>query len=141
MESQRFIVTCKGACEPNPGRGAWAFRRRTFDGKEPHDASGSIGGISTNQRAELTGILMGLLATPMFSHITLFSDMRNVVEKINRIAPGEGYFVNADLWVKIGAAVLDRDVDATWIKKCSTEDHSACCKEAFAIATGKSVGP
>lgn len=114
-DSQGIHVFADGACEPNPGPGAWAFVVYD-DSREVHKASGAAPS-TTNNRMELTAVLASLewiSENAAGRLVALYSDSQYVVKGCNEWRHGwkrKGWMrgaapvLNADLWQAIDAAL------------------------------------
>ena len=71
-----------GACSGNPGPGGWAFLlRHRASGKSREDAGGET--HTTNNRMELTAVIMGLRALTRPSQVALHSDSQYVLKGLS----------------------------------------------------------
>ncbi|NBV54594.1 MAG: ribonuclease HI [Proteobacteria bacterium] len=112
-----------GACSGNPGPGGWAAllvkdgARKTLHGAEGH---------TTNNRMEMTAVLMGLRALKAPCAVTIFSDSQYVVKGMTEWLAGwvrkgwknsQGKAVeNRDLWEELMEAVKPHKVRWEWVK-------------------------
>jgi ribonuclease HI len=115
-------VHTDGACRGNPGPGGWAWAEGTV-----RFASG-FAASTTNQRMELTAVIMALRANPD-GPIEVLSDSTYVVNCFKdrwhvgwlrrgwRNSQGKPV-ANRDLWEDLLALVLDADrvVEFTWVR-------------------------
>ncbi len=108
-----------GACEPNPGRGGWAYTRS--DGFE------EIGGhiMTTNNRMEMTAILMALRKLPDGARATIYSDSQYCVKGLTVWRSGwrrkgwmkkTGDMPNRDLWLELEEEMIRCQADIRWVK-------------------------
>ena len=112
-----------GACEPNPGPGAWGAYWRGLDGKEV-ELSG-FDPDTTNQRMELMGPIMALEAIEDRGPIIVVSDSQYVVKGITQWIAGwkrRGWLnsqnkpvANRALWERLDAARSHR-VGFEWVR-------------------------
>ncbi len=70
-------VWTDGACEPNPGLGGWGYVMHRADGCRVEDCGGDA--ETTNNRMELTAILMALKALPDGAVAVIYSDSQYAV--------------------------------------------------------------
>lgn len=70
-------VWTDGACEPNPGVGGWGYLMKRADGCRVEDCGGDR--ATTNNRMELTAILMALKALPDGAMAVIYSDSQYAV--------------------------------------------------------------
>ncbi|MBA4028650.1 MAG: ribonuclease HI [Planctomyces sp.] len=114
-----------GACSGNPGPGGWAFILR-------HDASGKqverSGGepATTNNRMELTAIVMGLRALTRPARVRLVSDSEYALKGLRQWlaawkkrgwrTAGKQPVKNQDLWEELDALMAGHSVECEWIR-------------------------
>lgn len=60
MKKPELIVWFDGACQPNPGHGGWGIVARDHRGVLVHSDNGYLGADSTNNTAELMGMIRAL---------------------------------------------------------------------------------
>jgi len=79
------IVYFDGACQPNPGRGAWKYLIIFQDLGYSLPAKGVLAGKSTNQIAEYTGLIASLNRCIGLGvkNISIFGDSKLVVQQVN----------------------------------------------------------
>lgn len=96
--SSAILIYTDGACDPNPGRGGWGARIVHPNGTW-HDLRGSASGWTTNNRMEMTGVLMGLRAvTEPNRPVIVRSDSQYVIRTLR----GQyRRYANPDLWKEI----------------------------------------
>ncbi len=96
--SSTILIYTDGACDPNPGRGGWGARIVHPNGTW-HDRRGSAPDWTTNNRMEMTGVLMGLRAvTEPNRPVIVRSDSQYVIRTLR----GEyRRRKNPDLWKDI----------------------------------------
>ena len=112
-----------GACEPNPGPGAWGAYWKARDGQEV-ELSG-FDPETTNQRMEMMGPIAALEAIDERGAILVLSDSKYVVNGITRWVAGwkrNGWITrqeqpvkNRDLWERLDAA-RGRHVGFQWVR-------------------------
>lgn len=114
-EEPTFSVYTDGACEPNPGTGAWAYVVY-WKGVELHSEAGAEL-HTTNNRMELKAVLMALewISRNSPSKALLHSDSQYVVKGCNEWRrrwkskgwkKGSADMPNADLWRVLWPAML-----------------------------------
>jgi len=110
-----------GACSGNPGPGGWAAvlvfgsHVKEISGYEPQ---------TTNNRMEMTAVIMGFLALKEPCQVTVFSDSKLVVEAFNagwianwlKTGFKQGKVKNIDLWQEILKAIEPHQVRWAWVK-------------------------
>lgn len=131
--ADKYIVYSDGACAPtNPGPAAW--------GAVVIDEDGCIRmfkgflGHGTNQVAEVSAALQGILCTPPGSYVELVSDSQYTLKGISewragwirrgwKNAAGEP-IANKALWQKLFAAVDERTVKTRWVKGHAGDEYN-----------------
>lgn len=93
-----------GACEPNPGRGGWGYRMCRPDGCIVEDCGGEAS--TTNNRMEMTAILMALRAIGDGDEVTVYSDSQYCINGLTVWAKGW----KKRNWMKKGEPMLNRDL-------------------------------
>jgi ribonuclease HI len=143
-------VFADGACEPNPGPGAWAFVVFS-NGKEAHSASGADLD-TTNNRMELTAALRALEwigASGNASQASLQSDSEYVVKGCNEWRhrwkakdwrKNGADIPNADLWMLLDASLEAQPLQLRWVRghagNIGNERADALASEALAAEKG-----
>lgn len=113
-----------GACSPNPGRGGWGAVLRY--GEHERELCGGEAGMTTNNRMELTAPIMALESLTRPSIVRLHTDSTYVRNGITKWIPrwkANGWQTttrepvkNADLWLRLEAAVGRHDVQWFWVR-------------------------
>ena len=99
-----------GSCLGNPGPGGWGAviveKNNTIEicGKEID---------STNNRMEISAVIMGLEYTKEYQRIKIFSDSQYV---INTMTKNWKRKANLDLWEKLDKLVSKREVLWEWVR-------------------------
>lgn len=112
-----------GACSGNPGPGGWGALLRWND----HEKELSGGEAdTTNNRMEMTAVIMALEALKKPSTVDLYSDSKYVLQGITEWLPGwkaRGWKTadkkpvkNQDLWERIDSLIARHDVRFHWVK-------------------------
>lgn len=144
----KWVTYTDGACAPtNPGPAAWGAVVISPDGQtvEPH--KGFIG-RGTNQIAEITAALEGLLRVPEGAVVELVSDSQYVLKGLTEWRAGwerkgwrnsKGEVVaNLELWKKLYAVADKRKVTTRWVRGHNgdryNEQADALANEALRIA-------
>ncbi len=119
-------IYADGACAPsNPGPCGWGLVLIEPEGRGETDHFGFIG-HGTNQIAELTAAIEGLLLVPRDQHVELVSDSQYVLKGLSewrsgwerrgfRNAKGEPV-ANLALWKKLFAEADLRKVATRWVR-------------------------
>lgn len=112
-----------GACEPNPGPGAWGAYWRGRDGKDV-ELSG-FDAKTTNQRMEMMGPIVALEKIEVRGPLLVLSDSQYVVKGITRwintwklngwLTKYKQPVKNQELWERLDAARSDR-VGFKWVR-------------------------
>ncbi len=102
-----------GSCLGNPGPGGWALI--AFDGqKRESDKKHGYEIDTTNNRMEMTAIIMALQLLPPDSDATIFSDSNLIVQSINQNWKRKA---NLDLWMELDPLrVSHPQVQFQWVK-------------------------
>lgn len=120
-----FTLYTDGACAPtNPGPCAWGAVLIT--GPDAYAEHCGFIGHGTNQIAELTAAIQGLLLTPKAAKVVLVSDSQYVVKGLTVWRRGweRNGWVNAKrepvanmtLWQRLCSVADDRLVSAQWVR-------------------------
>lgn len=108
-----------GSCHPNPGRGGWGWRRS--------DGRSGCGGerLTTNNKMELTAILMALRELADGTEATVYSDSQYCVHGLTIWSEdwrkrewrkkGEP-MPNRDLWLALEAQKARLKIDFRWVR-------------------------
>lgn len=113
-----------GACSGNPGKGGWGAVLRY--GQSERELSGGEKS-TTNNRMELTAVIMGLKALKEPCHVTLTTDSKYVSDGLSkgwaRSWQKNGWrkadkkpALNPDLWEELLRLIDIHDVDIVWVK-------------------------
>lgn len=113
-----------GACSGNPGAGGWGAVLR-FGAHEKELSGGET--LTTNNRMELTGVIMALSALKERCMVTVTTDSKYVVDSIEKgwvygwqkknwmRTPSEPA-KNADLWKQLLLLLQQHEVKFNWVK-------------------------
>ena len=115
-----------GACAPtNPGPAAWGAVILGPDGQTAEQARGFIG-HGTNQIAEITAAIEGLLRVPEGVVVELVSDSQYVLKGLSEWRAGwerRGFrnsknepVANLDLWKRLFQVADQRKVKVRWVR-------------------------
>jgi ribonuclease HI len=127
-----------GACQPNPGKGGWAFI--LYLSKKKKVTRSGYEKISTNNRMEITAVLEGLKyvaqlpdSTKVCPQVTLFSDSKYVLQAIETWMKNwnrNGWkrkdkkpVVNSDLWKQVHK-LLHEDKKVSIVSCVYVQGHS-----------------
>jgi len=114
-----------GACSGNPGPGGWAFiLRDTHTGVELEHSGGE--GDTTNNRMELTAVIMGLRELDDAAVVDLYSDSQYVLKGLNEWMANwkrRGWKTaakkpvkNRDLWEELDALSSRHQIRFHWVR-------------------------
>ena len=136
----RVTMYTDGAAEPNPGKGGYGVV--LLHPKKRLELSGGFE-LTTNNRMELMGVIVGLETLRMPCIVSLYSDSKYVVEAISQgwiqkwqkknWARGDKPVPNADLWQRYLVATASHRVKMHWIKGHAGHEHNERC-DALAVA-------
>lgn len=135
-----------GACSGNPGPGGWGAILR-YNGIEKELSGGEEN--TTNNRMELTAVIMGLSALKEPCRVRLVTDSRYVADGI-----GKGWAaswrkngwrkadkkpaLNADLWEKLLKLTELHTVEIEWVRGHNGHPENERC-DALAVAYYKAL--
>lgn len=140
-----YLLYTDGGCEFNPGGrgGAAAVIVDVETGEITEHSRGFIS--TTNNRMEMTAVILGLEQLPERCSVTLYSDSQYVI----RTLQGEySKKKNLDLWKKIDDAIESKAVSYEWVRghngnplneKCDNLCTQAMCGEKLDVDTGYGV--
>ncbi len=130
-----------GACSGNPGVGGWGAVLR-FGGHEKELSGGEA--ATTNNRMELTGVIMALSALKEPCNVTITTDSRYVVDAIekgwvygwqkkNWMRTANEPAKNADLWKQLLELLRRHTVKFNWVRGHAGHPENERC-DALAVA-------
>lgn len=112
-----------GACRGNPGKGGWGVLLRYGD-KEKSLHGGEL--MSTNNRMELTAVIMGLRALTKPCKVTITTDSKYVLTGItewianwkrrNWKTANKKPVLNVELWMQLDELVGKHEIEWHWVK-------------------------
>ena len=108
-----------GACSGNPGPGGWGALLR-WNGHEKELSGGEK--ETTNNRMEMTAVIMALQALKKSSKVALYTDSQYVQKGVTEWMEGwkkKGWpskVKNKDLWLEIDSLVQHHEVDFHWVR-------------------------
>jgi len=145
----RWLAYTDGACAPtNPGPAGWGVVLISPEGGAETDHFGFIG-LGTNQIAELTAAIEGLVRVPADAFVELVSDSQYVLKGLTEWRAGwerKGWrnskgepVANLALWKKLFAVADARRVSVRWVRghngdRCN-ERADALANKALALKT------
>ncbi len=110
MQSNDIVIHTDGACKGNPGPGGWGTvieqngNQQKLSGSEPQ---------TTNNRMEMSSVIMGLEAVDPSAKVLISSDSTYV---INTMTKGWKRKANHDLWDQLDRLVKNRDISWLWVR-------------------------
>lgn len=130
-----------GACEPNPGIGAWGFVLDTGGGSGI-TGGGVIDGTTTNNVAEYTALGKGLLAAKaagVTGELRVLGDSMLVVRQMNGTWECKSPMMAAcrDRAKQLVDDLAGVDVAIDWIPREENEAADAESRKAWEAATGR----
>ncbi|MDX1963851.1 MAG: ribonuclease HI [Pirellulales bacterium] len=143
------LLYTDGGCSGNPGPGGWAFiLRHPATGKELEQAGAEPN--TTNNRMELTAVVMGLSVLKRPTRVELFTDSEYVRKglsewmakwKANGWKRKEGQqwkeVKNEDLWRKLDGLILCHELTYTRVAGHSGHPENDRCDELAVAAYQK----
>ena len=145
MRKQVEIFT-DGACSGNPGAGGWGAVLR-FGRHEKELSGGEM--QTTNNRMELTAVIMALSALKEPCTVTITTDSKYVADAVSKgwvygwqkknwmRAPGEPV-KNPDLWKRLLALLAEHDVTFRRVRGHNGHPENERC-DALAVAAIEKV--
>jgi ribonuclease HI len=123
MPSPLVEIFTDGACSGNPGPGGWGALLR-YNGVEKELSGGEA--QTTNNRMEMTAVLMALQALKKPSRVKLTTDSQYVKDGLTKWMPQwikRGWKTadkkpvkNVDLWQQLAAAMEPHEVEFVWVR-------------------------
>ena len=126
-----------GACSGNPGPGGWGAIL-SYNGFEKELSGGED--RTTNNRMELTGVIMGLKALKEPCIVELYSDSKYVIDALEKgwawgwkkrgwIKSDKKPALNPDLWEQLLTLVSQHQVTYHWVKGHAQNPKNTRCDE------------
>ena len=133
-----------GACSGNPGPGGWGCILE-YQGHEMELSGGESS--TTNNRMELTGVIMGLRALKEPCIVELYSDSRYVIDALEKgwvyawkkrgwVKSDKKPALNPDLWEQLLELVGKHQLHYHWVKGHADNPKNNRCDE-LAVAEWK----
>lgn len=140
-ELRKVCIFSDGACSGNPGPGGYGVILRC-EGREKEISGGEA--MTTNNRMELMGVIVGLSALKYPCQVYLKTDSRYVVDGIVKgwakswrangwIKSDKKPALNSDLWAQLLDLLEVHDVIITWIKGHAGHPENERC-DRLAVA-------
>lgn len=133
-----------GACSGNPGPGGYGTILR-YKGHEKELSGGEAN--TTNNRMELTAVIVGLEALKEPCHVTITTDSKYVADAITK-GWAEGWqqngwrkadkkpALNVDLWEKLLLLLKIHEVEIVWVKGHEGHPENERC-DALAVSASQ----
>ncbi len=126
-----------GACSGNPGPGGWGCILE-WNGHERELSGGEKS--TTNNRMELTAVIMGLSALKETCAVELYSDSKYVIDALEKgwawgwkkrgwIKSDKKPALNPDLWEQLLTLVSQHQVTYHWVKGHAQNPKNTRCDE------------
>ena len=122
-----------GACSGNPGPGGWGciLEYQELSGGEKN---------TTNNRMELTGVIMGLSALKEPCIVELYSDSKYVLDALQKgwvygwkkrgwVKSDKKPALNSDLWEQLLGLIAQHEVHYHWVKGHAENPKNNRCDE------------
>ncbi len=141
---KEVTIYTDGACSGNPGPGGWGAILRY--GSAEKELSGGER-ETTNNRMELTAVIVALSALKEPCAVTLYSDSRYVVDAIEKgwvygwkkkgwIKSDKKPALNVDLWEQLLPLLACHQVSFRWVKGHNEHPENERCDE-MAVAESR----
>ena len=124
VQQNKVVIYTDGACNPNPGPGAWAAVL-LFPGQPPQELV-ATNPSTTNNRMELQAAMEALKSLSKFHHVRLVTDSRYLQQGITEWLPlwerrkwqttGREEVKNQDLWQALSRQLARHQVEWEWTK-------------------------
>ena len=133
-----------GACSGNPGPGGWGAILR-YNGREKELSGGEA--QTTNNRMELTAVIMALLALKESCVVELYSDSKYVIDALEKgwawgwrkrgwVKSDKKPALNPDLWDELLRLCDIHRVSVIWVKGHAEHPENERC-DRLAVARAK----
>lgn len=141
MSNKKVEIFTDGACSGNPGPGGYGVILR-YNGLEKEISGGEK--ETTNNRMELTAILVGLSTLNQSCDVTIYSDSKYAIDAIklgwvykwkknNWMRNKKDPALNVDIWKKILEQLERHKVDFVWVKGHAGHPENERC-DRLAVA-------
>jgi len=139
MNLKKVDLYTDGACSGNPGPGGWAAI--LMFGQHTKELSG-YEAQTTNNRMEMTAVIMGLRALKEPCQVTVYSDSELVVKAFTdgwidswqKSNYKQGKVKNIDLWESILEQLQRHSVKWAWVKGHADNPWNNRCDELARMA-------
>lgn len=140
MSGNVVEIYTDGACSGNPGPGGWGVVMR-WNGHEKEMSGGEA--ETTNNRMEMTAVIMALTALKRPSMVAVYTDSKYVMQGLTEWLEGwkaRGWKTagkkpvkNQDLWQKLDELMQPHDIEFHWVKGHAGHPEN---ERADTLATG-----
>ena len=126
-----------GACSGNPGPGGWGAILE-YGGQEKELSGGECN--TTNNRMELTGVMMALKSLNQPCIVELYSDSKYVIDALQKgwvygwqkkgwVKSDKKPALNVDLWQQLLPLIAQHEVHYHWVKGHADNPKNNRCDE------------
>ena len=133
-----------GACSGNPGPGGWGTILK-YNGHERELSGGER--ETTNNRMELTAVIMGLKALKEPCEVTIYSDSKYFIDSVEKgwvygwekkgwMRNSKEPALNSDLWKEILLLLKIHKCSLVWVKGHNGHPENERC-DGLAVAESK----
>ena len=134
---KQVTIYTDGACSGNPGPGGWGCILE-YNGHEKELSGGEKD--TTNNRMELTGVIMGLRALKEPCVVELYSDSKYVLDALQKgwvygwkkrgwVKSDKKPALNADLWEQLLTLIARHEMHYHWVKGHAENPKNNRCDE------------
>ena len=134
-----------GACSGNPGPGGWGCILE-YNGQEKELSGGEKN--TTNNRMELTAVIMGLSALKEPCIVELYSDSKYVIDALEKgwawgwkkrgwIKSDKKPALNSDLWDQLLTLTTRHQLRCHWVKGHEENEKNNRCDEQAVLESRK----
>ena len=134
-----------GSCSGNPGPGGYGVILR-YNGREKELSGGE--GNTTNNRMELTAVIVGLSALKEPCRVTLTTDSQYVVNALTKgwlaswkqrgyVKADKKPVLNRDLWEQLDALLQIHEVTCVWVRGHEGHPENERCDRLAVSETEK----
>jgi len=125
-----ITIYTDGACSGNPGRGGWAYKVITSEGRD-YLRSGPIP-YTTNNAAETMAVIKALQDTAIaFNEIIhIYTDSQYVICCVDRLKAGKPIKTNTGLWDTVRSLTQGRTIRWHKTKAHDIDIHNNDCDKA-----------
>lgn len=137
MDKQHVKIFTDGACSGNPGAGGYGVVLQ-YMGYEKQLSGGSSN--TTNNRMELTAVIVGLKTLKKPCKVTLYTDSKYIVDAITKkwvykwqandwMRDKKSPALNSDLWKELLSMLEIHNVEFIWVKGHAGHRENEICDD------------